>query len=343
MQKENKVPQNFLFIDVDLFNNPKYHTLSNTAKLVYSLYTSRFRISFYHYLEEDYTYYDAEKGLFIYFSNEDLAKILNVSTRSITNYKRELIEFGLIEVQDTKNNGHRIYVKDVEVTPTDIDKEDLVMPYFATDKEDYPSEVISDTNTMENNSVITEKISNNKEKKILLSKRNLKTKDITYDSGTGYIPNNNSTQPQTNSYLRDLSVESIGNRIKNQISTPVFAKIKMLAQNSYEKIKFYADTIFKAKSQVTKKLLSDARWLYNPASQEATRFESNDLLKRGLESALLQIAEIVYKGKEKIQNKAKFIYVYLRNFMANAVKQYLIDNYELTEDDEIELNLLLSF
>lgn len=343
MRKENKVPQNFLFIDVDLFNNPKYHTLSNTAKLVYSLYTSRFRISFYHYLEEDYTYYDAEKGLFIYFSNEDLAKILNVSTRSITNYKRELLEFGLIEVQDTKNNGHRIYVKDVEVTPTDLDKEDLVMPYFATDKEEYPSEVISDTNTMENNSVITEKISNNKEKKILLSKRNLKTKDITYDSGTGYIPNNNSTQPQTNSYLRDLSVESIGNRIKNQISTPVFAKIKMLAQNSYEKIKFYADTIFKAKSQVTKKLLSNTRWLYNPASQEATRFESNDLLKRGLESALLQIAEIVYKGKEKIQNKAKFIYVYLRNFMANAVKQYLIDNYELTEDDEIELNLLLSF
>ena len=165
MRKENKVPQNFLFIDVDLFNNPKYHTLSNTAKLVYSLYTSRFRISFYHYLEEDYTYYDAEKGLFIYFSNEDLAKILHVSTRSITNYKRELLEFGLIEVQDTKNNGHRIYVKDVEVTPTDLDKEDLVMPYFATDKEEYPSEVISDTNTMENNSVITEKISNNKEKK----------------------------------------------------------------------------------------------------------------------------------------------------------------------------------
>ncbi len=64
-----------------------------------------------------------------------------------------------------------------------------------------------------------------------------------------------------------------------------------------------SDTIFKAKNQVTKKLLSDARWLYNPASQEATRFESNDLLKRGLESALLQIAEIVYKGKEKYRIK----------------------------------------
>lgn len=87
----------------------------------------------------------------------------------------------------------------------------------------------------------------------------------------------------------------------------------------------------------------DVKGLYNPASQEATHFESNELLKRGLESALLQIAEIVYKGKEKVQNEAKFIYVYLRNFMANAVKQYLIDNYELTEDDEIDLNLLLRF
>ena len=337
MQKENKIPKRFIPIDVDLFNNPKYHTLSNGAKLVYSVYSSRFRISFYHYLEEDYTYYDAEKGLFIYFANEDLARILNVSTRSITNYKRELLEFGLIEVQDTKNNGHRIYVKDVEPTPIDLDKEELAMPYFAIDEEE------SSSKETENNSVVMENFSNVKAKKILLSNEKLKIKNITYDSGTGYIPNNNSTQPQTNSSLRDLSVESIGNRIKNQISTPVFAKIKMLAQNSYEKIKFYADTIFKAKSQVTKKLLSNDKWLYNPASQEATRFESNDLLKRGLESALLQIAEIVYKGKEKVQNEAKFIYVYLRNFMANAVKQYLMDNYELTEDDKIELNLLLSF
>ena len=222
MQKENKIPKRFIPIDVDLFNNPKYHTLSNGAKLVYSVYSSRFRISFYHYLEEDYTYYDAEKGLFIYFANEDLARILNVSTRSITNYKRELLEFGLIEVQDTKNNGHRIYVKDVEPTPIDLDKEELAMPYFAIDEEE------SSSKETENDSVVMENFSNVKAKKILLSNEKLKNKDITYDSGTGYIPNNNSTQPQTNSYLRDLSVESIGNRIKNQISTPVFAKIKML-------------------------------------------------------------------------------------------------------------------
>ncbi|MDM8223748.1 replication initiator protein A [Ligilactobacillus salivarius] len=337
MQKENKIPKRFIPIDVDLFNNPKYHTLSNGAKLVYSVYSSRFRISFYHYLEEDYTYYDAEKGLFIYFANEDLARILNVSTRSITNYKRELLEFGLIEVQDTKNNGHRIYVKDVEPTPIDLDKEELAMPYFVIDEEE------SSSKETENNSVVMENFSNVKAKKILLSNEKLKIKNITYDSGTGYIPNNNSTQPQTNSSLRDLSVESIGNRIKNQISTPVFAKIKMLAQNSYEKIKFYADTIFKAKSQVMSRLLNNPNWLYRQEFQEATRFESNLFLADGLEKSLLKLAEIMYKSDNEIRSEERLSYVYLRNGLANSTKKYLLDNFEFSDDERYQITQALAF
>ena len=337
MQKENKIPKRFIPIDVDLFNNPKYHTLSNGAKLVYSVYSSRFRISFYHYLEEDYTYYDAEKGLFIYFANEDLARILNVSTRSITNYKRELLEFGLIEVQDTKNNGHRIYVKDVEPTPIDLDKEELAMPYFAIDEEG------SSSKETENDSVVMENFSNVKAKKILLSNEKLKIKNITYDSGTGYIPNNNSTQPQTNSSLRDLSVESIGNRIKNQISTPVFAKIKMLAQNSYEKIKFYADTIFKAKSQVMSRLLNNPDWLYRQEFQEATRFESNLFLADGLEKSLLKLAEIMYKSDNEIRSEERLSYVYLRNGLANSTKKYLLDNFEFSDDERYQIMQALAF
>ena len=337
MQKENKIPKRFIPIDVDLFNNPKYHTLSNGAKLVYSVYSSRFRISFYHYLEEDYTYYDAEKGLFIYFANEDLARILNVSTRSITNYKRELLEFGLIEVQDTKNNGHRIYVKDVEPTPIDLDKEELAMPYFAIDEEG------SSSKETENDSVVMENFSNVKAKKILLSNEKLKIKNITYDSGTGYIPNNNSTQPQTNSSLRDLSVEAIGNRIKNQISTPVFAKIKMLAQNSYEKIKFYADTIFKAKSQVMSRLLNNPNWLYRQEFQEATRFESNLFLADGLEKSLLKLAEIMYKSDNEIRSEERLSYVYLRNGLANSTKKYLLDNFEFSDDERYQITQALAF
>ena len=60
----------------------------------------------------------------------------------------------------------------------------------------------------------------------------------------------------------------------------------MLAQNSYEKIKFYADTIFKAKSQVMSRLLNNPDWLYRQEFQEATRFESNLFLADGLEKSL---------------------------------------------------------
>ena len=105
-------------------------------------------------------------------------------------------------------------------------------------------------------------------------------------------------------------MDSIVTRLKDTFSLPVVSRLKVLANNSYTKLKWFSDTSFKAQMLVTKKLLSKDKWLYNPARQEATLFESNDLLKRGLESALLQIAEIVYKGKEKVQNEAKFIYVY---------------------------------
>ena len=211
------------------------------------------------------------------------------------------------------------------------------MPYFAIDEEE------SSSKETENNSVVMENFSNVKAKKILLSNEKLKIKNITYDSGTGYIPNNNSTQPQTNSYLRDLSVESIGNRIKNQISTPVFAKIKMLAQNSYEKIKFYADTIFKAKSQVMSRLLNNPNWLYRQEFQEATRFESNLFLADGLEKSLLKLTEIMYKSDNEIRSEERLSYVYLRNGLANSTKKYLLDNFEFSDDERYQITQALAF
>ncbi len=56
-----------------------------------------------------------------------------------------------------------------------------------------------------------------------------------------------------------------------------------------------------------------------------------------------KIAEHVYRGKETIRNASSFIYVYIRNFMASAVRNYIKDNYELVDDDEIELNMLMNF
>jgi len=248
-------------------------------------------------------------------------------------FRSQLIDCGLISVVRHGLKNFKIYVNTPETTPAETD---LVLPWANFDFEK-PIKSVPANSASTKSQKLPINQSNNNQTKLLLSRESNES-----------VPQNQSNTPVTpkkseKDGLNDLSLDSIITRLKDTFSLPVVSRLKVLANNSYTKLKWFSDTIFKAKSQVTKKLLSDARWLYNPASQGATRFESNDLLKRGLESALLQIAEIVYKGKEKIQNKAKFIYVYLRNFMANAVKQYLIDNYELTEDDEIELNLLLSF
>src|SRR5699024_12534352 len=117
----------------------------------------------------------------------------------------------------------------------------------------------------------------------------------------------------------------------------------MLAQNSYEKIKFYADTIFKAKSQVMSRLLNNPNWLYRQEFQEATRFESNLFLAVGLEKSLLKLAEIMYKSDNEIRSKERLCYVYLRNGLANSTKQYLLDNFEFSDDERYQITQPLVF
>ena len=314
----------FLPINTDLFNNPKYQELSCDAMVLYSLYSQRKEVSAFHSQTGNDTFTDSE-GIFIYFSNDEASKILRMSVRKISTLRSQLIDCGLISVVRHGLKNFKIYVNTPETTPAETD---LVLPWANFDSANSAS-------TKSQKLPINQ--SNNNQTKLLLSR----------ESNESALQNQHNTlvtpEKSEKDILNELSLDSITTRLKKTLSLPVVSRLKVLANNSYAKLKWFSDTIFKAKSQVTKKLLSDAKWLYNPASQEATHFESNELLKRGLESALLQIAEIVYKGKEKVQNEAKFIYVYLRNFMANAVKQYLIDNYELTEDDEIDLNLLLRF
>ena len=116
-----------------------------------------------------------------------------------------------------------------------------------------------------------------------------------------------------------------------------------MAQGQYEKAKWLVDTIFKAKSQIESRLLSSDKWLYSQEGNEAIRFETNNFLVRGVESALLQITEIIYRQHKEIKNIKGFIYVYLRKFMSFAVKKYLIQNFELSEDTILELDKLVSF
>src|SRR5699024_10555751 len=87
----------FLPIKTDLFNNHKYLELSCDAMVLYSIYYKIKEVSNFHSQTSNYTFTDSE-GIFIYFSNDEAAKILRMSVRKISTLRSQLIDCGLISV-----------------------------------------------------------------------------------------------------------------------------------------------------------------------------------------------------------------------------------------------------
>lgn len=334
----NTMGRAFVPVNTDLINNPKYEKLDTAAMFLYSIYEQRQQVSQYHSLRGNKTFTD-DNGAFIYFSNEEAAKIIRVSLRKLTQLRKQLIECGLIEVVRHGLRNFKIYVNQPELTPDDVE---LTMKWsnFSFEREEVAQNV--DTTLVANNAS-----DDSQNMPINQSNNNQSKSNITRETDvTETRPQNYGAQPvyqPTEQDLDDMAIKSLEDKVAPVLTKATFGHIKTLAQGSYDKAKWFVDTIFKAKSQVESKLLSSNTWLYSPVSSEATRFETNELLSKGLESALLQIAEHVYHGKETIRNANSFIYVYIRNFMAAAVRNYIKDNYELLEDDEIELNMLMNF
>lgn len=334
----NTMGRAFVPVNTDLFNNPKYFNLDMSALVLYSIYEQRQQVSQYHSLHGNKTFAD-DNGAFIYFSNEEAADIMRISTRKLTRLRKKLVECGLIKVVRHGLRNFKIYVNQPELTPEDVEPK-MKWSNFSFEKE----EVAQNVDTM-----LVDKMSSDNSPKcpINQSNNNQSKSNITRETSETDTPAQKSgVQPvsqTTEQDLDDMAIKSLEDKVAPVLTKSTFGRIKALSQGSYSKAKWFVDTIFKAKSQVESKLLSSDTWLYSPVSSEATRFETNELLSKGLESALLQIAEHVYRGKETIRNASSFIYVYIRNFMASAVRNYIKDNYELVEDDEIELNMLMNF
>lgn len=338
LKGEDTMGRAFVSINTDLVNNPKYRSLGTTGWFLYSLYEQRQQVSQYHSLNGDKTFTD-NNGAFIYFSNEEAADILGVSLRKLTQLRKQLIECGLIKVVRHGLRNFKIYVNQPELTPDDVELK-MKWSNFSFEKKEMAQNV--DTTLVANNaSDYSQNMpinqSNNNQSKSNITRETNETDTPAQKSGVQPV-----SQP-TEQDLDDMAIKSLEDKVAPVLTKSTFGRIKTLSQGSYSKAKWFVDTIFKAKSQVESKLLSSDTWLYSPVSSEATRFETNELLSKGLESALLQIAEHVYRGKETIRNASSFIYVYIRNFMASAVRNYIKDNYELVEDDEIELNMLMNF
>lgn len=385
---ENNATQNTdyrrpgLFTNMDLFNNPKYHKLSLQAITLYSFYHQRQQVSiFYRDILEDDTFVDENGRPFIYFANDLAAKILKSTKRSVTTYKKELIDCGLIESVKLRSGSCKIYVNEVEETSPK--QEELVVPWanFSYRKNSKKSEVMTSSENEEVVEEVNETFEENPEVvegitaafnsstngsteikntpgesnefaqgKIFPTNHNkynyIKTNNISSDTGNTDF-NSDVTKKSVKSVgqneLEKMSIEAIENKLKPVFSASVVGKIKTLAQNSYAKIKFYSDTIFKAKSQVVNNLLEETKFLYSDEITEATRFEKNTWLISGLESTLLKIAEVMFKSDEQIHSVERFVYVYLRNSIANSIKKYLFENFEFSKSDYLAINQRLSY
>lgn len=114
-------------VNVDLFNNELYKELDNSAKLLYSLYEDRLRCSVHMAMDkQDFTYVDAQRGAFIWFSVEDAATILGIGSRTVNKLNKALEDLGLIARVKTRNGGNKIFVNPVVRTPENAD---LVMAW----------------------------------------------------------------------------------------------------------------------------------------------------------------------------------------------------------------------
>ena len=115
----------FLGINLDLINNPKYQKLDTRALILYSLYADRSEASLHNAQNGDMSFCDAS-GVFVYYSNELAAKIIRVSEKTVSKFRKQLVDLGLISIKRNGLKGYKIYVNAVQETPNNID---LVMPW----------------------------------------------------------------------------------------------------------------------------------------------------------------------------------------------------------------------
>ncbi|MBW7985283.1 replication initiator protein A [Lactobacillus helveticus] len=76
-----------------LFTNEKYKDLSNNARIAYALLKDRNRYSIKNH------WFDADGNIYFIFTNKTLADMLNVTERTITSVKKELVTHRLLYIK----------------------------------------------------------------------------------------------------------------------------------------------------------------------------------------------------------------------------------------------------
>lgn len=197
----------FLPINTDLFNNPKYQELSCDAMVLYSLYSQRKEVSAFHSQTGNDTFTDSE-GIFIYFSNDEAAKILRMSVRKISTLRSQLIDCGLISVVRHGLKNFKIYVNTPETTPAETD---LVLPWANFDFEKPVKSVPANSASTKSQKLPINQ-SNNNQTKLLLSRES--NESVSQNQSNTLVTPKKSEKD----VLNELSLDSIITRLKDTFS-----------------------------------------------------------------------------------------------------------------------------
>lgn len=98
-----------------LLYEEKYKPMTNDSKLLYSFLVDRVSLS----LKNGYV--DDLGRVYIKCSEISMAEILNKSEKTVRRYKNELIDKGLLEQPDAKNEKTKYYVKQPQVTVSKLE------------------------------------------------------------------------------------------------------------------------------------------------------------------------------------------------------------------------------
>ena len=83
---------NFIPIPMILIYDEEYRSMSAYAKILYSLILNRMHLS-------ERNHWEDEHGVFVKYSTQDICEDLQCSDRSALKYRKELADYGLIDVQ----------------------------------------------------------------------------------------------------------------------------------------------------------------------------------------------------------------------------------------------------
>ncbi|MGL5711434.1 MAG: replication initiator protein A [Paraclostridium sp.] len=110
-----------------------YKSMSNDSKLLYSFLVDRVSLS----LKNGFI--DEQKRVYIKCSEITMGEILNKSEKTVRKFKKELMDKGLLEQPDAKNNKTMYYVKQPKVTVEKL--EDYIADFQAVVKEKVKKEL----------------------------------------------------------------------------------------------------------------------------------------------------------------------------------------------------------